>query len=641
MNLYALLIGIDAYLPNRMPNGCCYKRLTGCVRDVLQIEEFLRGQLEIDAEHILKITATKSEAGFPAEPHNLWPTYENIVAAFRQLSEIASPGDQIYIHYSGHGARVHTCYPELKGPDGFDEALVPVDIGYSESAYLRDVEVAHFLKNLIDRGLGVTAVLDACHSGWTNISLRTGWLPDVKGCVLLAACAPDEFAYECKFEEQGQSGALTHWLLDALYQRWPGMTYEDLFQRVLARVHGQFLLQTPMLLGEGDRQVFGFGRSTRRDAVGVLNVEPDCLRVLLNTGQVQGVRNGARFALYRSSADHAARQALVEVISHGSAESWAQVVEGPTSPIEPGAQAFLVDPGSAKLQSAVHLVHSTPLRKGKERFLGAIASLLTTQEGFLRLADPGKLPDFQVAVEEEGEVAILDSAGQPVPHLSPRLLDDAPEAVATTLARLVHLTKYRTVQELRNHDQKSPLAGKLAVDLLGVQADYDPWDLPEAQPGTEASSAIDLTIGQWTFLRIGNLSAQVLKFVMLDLQPDWGITQIHPGEGGGAFLALDPGRVFVLPIQGQLPEGITDGTHLLKVFATLRTTDFHWLELPALNQPQTRHQVARGTAASPTEELFPAPRSDAPEPRGLITSSFPSQEWTTAQVEVRVRRPSH
>jgi hypothetical protein len=164
---------------------------------------------------------------------------------------------------------------------------------------------------------------------------------------------------------------------------------------------------------------------------------------------------------------------------------------------------------------------------------------------------------------------------------------------------------------------------------------------PEPQPGTEASRAIDLTVGQWTFLRIENRFSRVLNIVVLDLQPDWGITQIHPGEGEGAFFALDPGQVFVLPLEGQLPEGITDGTDLLKVFATLRTTDFRWLELAALNQPQTRDQVVRGTPASPLEELFAALRSNASTMRNLVPSSSPSQEWVTAQVEVRIRRPPH
>jgi len=43
--LYALLIGINCYLPNKLPDGGSYRSLKGCVRDINLIEGFLRGEL--------------------------------------------------------------------------------------------------------------------------------------------------------------------------------------------------------------------------------------------------------------------------------------------------------------------------------------------------------------------------------------------------------------------------------------------------------------------------------------------------------------------------------------------------------------------------------------------------------------------
>ena len=40
-NLYALLIGIDCYLPNQLPGCYYYVSLGGCVRDITHVEEFL------------------------------------------------------------------------------------------------------------------------------------------------------------------------------------------------------------------------------------------------------------------------------------------------------------------------------------------------------------------------------------------------------------------------------------------------------------------------------------------------------------------------------------------------------------------------------------------------------------------------
>lgn len=243
--LYALLIGIDCYLPNRLPNDGYYPALSGCVRDINHVEEFLQRRLGLPEECILKLTATCSGSNEPSEPKDKWPTYENMVVAFQKLIDIAKSGDQVYIHYSGHGGRTKTLVPELKGLDGLDETLVPTDIGYSEARYLRDIEIAHLLKKMVDKGLIVTIVLDSCHSGgatrggnkaavrglgivdttqrpmkslvaseseltdtWRgltqnakrDVKLGSGWLPESKGYVLLAACRPSESAYEYPFE---------------------------------------------------------------------------------------------------------------------------------------------------------------------------------------------------------------------------------------------------------------------------------------------------------------------------------------------------------------------------------------------------------------------------------------------------------
>ena len=111
--LHALLIGIDCYLPNLLPNGLYYKNLSGCVPDVLRIEEFLRDDLGVPAERILKFTSSKSHSYMPLEPPKQWPTYENIVNAFRKLETLIEAGDQVYIHYSGHGGLTPTIEPYL------------------------------------------------------------------------------------------------------------------------------------------------------------------------------------------------------------------------------------------------------------------------------------------------------------------------------------------------------------------------------------------------------------------------------------------------------------------------------------------------------------------------------------------------
>src|SRR5207248_1953391 len=141
VELYALLIASDFYLPNRLPEGS-YPNLAGCVRDVKHVEEFLRRRLGLTDERLVKLTSTDGGGREPREPPAQWPTYENMVKAFQEVTKMASKGDQVYVHYSGHGGQTPTAVPAVKGPKAFDEALVPIDIGNRTARYLRDVEIA-------------------------------------------------------------------------------------------------------------------------------------------------------------------------------------------------------------------------------------------------------------------------------------------------------------------------------------------------------------------------------------------------------------------------------------------------------------------------------------------------------------------
>jgi hypothetical protein len=140
-NLYALLIGNDCYLPNTLSNGGSYGSLKGCVRDINLVEDYLKQTYNLQNDNLLKLTSSNdpSNPGKPLEDRSLWPSYKNIVAKFKQLTEIAQPNDRVYIHYSGHGGRTTTNYPDLKGINGIDETLVPNDLGIAEGQYLRDL----------------------------------------------------------------------------------------------------------------------------------------------------------------------------------------------------------------------------------------------------------------------------------------------------------------------------------------------------------------------------------------------------------------------------------------------------------------------------------------------------------------------
>jgi hypothetical protein len=139
-------------------------------------------------------------------------------------------------------------------------------------------------------------------------------------------------------------------------------------------------------------------------------------------------------------------------------------------------------------------------------------------------------------------------------------------------------------------------------------------------------------------LRVRNDSSEILNVTIMDLQPDWGISQLYPGESG-YFEPLDPGQTLpLIPLQASLRPGYTEGTDVVKVFATVGTTNFRWLELPTLDEPLERSAATRGGPSSALDELLTAFSSGAPKTRNLNLAACPSKEWVTAQVELRVQK---
>lgn len=701
-NRWALLIGIDCYMANQLPNGSWYPSLGGCVRDIAHVESFLRTRLGVKDACLLKLTASNPHwppddtdpARRPVEAPEHWPTYENMVRMFTQLTARAAPGDQVYIHYSGHGGRATTAFPLLKGGDAFDEALVPTDIGDSTARYLRDVELAYLLQAMVDKGLLVTVVFDSCHSGgatrgsakavcrgigspdtrpldtqslvaaheqleavWRgpgavarSLKPGSGWLIEPEGYVFLAACRAQESAFEYPFDGEERNGALTYWLLDSLRQLGPTLTYKVLHDRILAKIHAQFSTQTPQLQGEGARLVFGCERIEPAYGATVLEVDAAGGRVRINAGEAHFIRRGAQFAIYPHGTNDLtssqARLALAELQEDpGATEAWVTITHRlQTADIGQGAQAVLIDPGIVHLRRPVALV----LRDDLPGSIDQRAALQRVRDkivergsAFAPLAAESEAAAFQVAVNAGGEYEIWDPAGALLPNLRPALGIGDPAAPATLVERLIHLAKYRNVQELDNHDTLSPLAGQLTVELAGMAKTYSRADKPAPQPFPHPGTPPVLKPGEWVFVRIRNLlppvssdeQVNVLNVTVLGLDANWSISQLHPHGSGGYFVPLDPQSEILLPLQARLPPGCTAVTDIIKVLGTIGTTNFRWLELPVLDHPIAR-SMHHGQKPGGLEALLAAIVDQEPHTRGLNTMAYASEEWVAAHVEI-------
>jgi hypothetical protein len=368
-------------------------------------------------------------------------------------------------------------------------------------------------------------------------------------------------------------------------------------------------------------------------------------RLLIGAGQVHGLRKGSRFAIYPRGSDLSnieLRQAIIELSEIGATDSWGTVITRfAPLPIEQGAQAILLGAGSVKLVQKVWMAKRDDLPKSIKQTAALDAIIQALQgNGWIEEAIKGDQVDYNVAVNKEREYEIWDRTGQVMQNLRPHIKVNAPNAAADIVRRLVHLAKFNAVKQLINQDPISPLARKLEVEFIGKRTEYDPADRYEPEENfTEPGHTPELKAGEWTGLRIKNTANQRLKITAFDLQPDWGIMQIFPMGAGDDFVEFEPGQEIILPLKAGLQIGYEEGKDVIKVFATVTTTNFRWLELPVLDQPLKRSVMVgiRGPA-NPLEELMSAFSAEHPPTRNLVTSTYPSHGWITAQVEVNIKK---
>ena len=702
---YALLIGIDLY-ESIQTSPPIYKNLGGCVGDIDLVAGYLKKTLQISPEQIWNLTApveeSKELSEIRAAEGNVPPTYENIVKAFEEITAAAQSGEQVYIHYSGHGGRAVTIYPELEGEQRQDEGIVPMDIGSSDGRYLRDVEMATLLKRLTDKGCIVTVIFDSCHSGgatrgdcairgnennlvdtttrskdslvasrkellnnWRILTqaepdLSGGWLPN-KDYVFLAACRPSEYAYEYAVNGGQRNGALTYWMMDTLTSSTSVLTYKSLYNRVKGMIQSKFPQQLPILMGDGDREVFGDRREYKPYTVVVTNVAEDGQEITLDAGLAAGLSSGTRFAIYRADvsdfSDQTQQIAIAEITDDIQADkSTAKILDAAAGGIEVKGQ---IEPGASAVMVAapVDLIRKVRLfaeKQAGDKEQDLPAELVDKQtaalekvrqalagNGWVVEVKEGEEAHYQVAVGRDGTYEIC--IGMPIENLRPALSIEDPDAPKKVVARLVHLAKYQSVQALDN--PASDLADYLDFQLC----DKNKQPFPDPQN-------VSLKPKELCYLRVKNTYSRPLNIAVLDLEPTWAISQIPIQGDNSSFFPLQPNQEAFTPLRLQPPaNGYKQAKEKVKLLATKGLANFQWLTLDSLdNELQTRGNLnlqlenqaeelrTRGEVQTinPLNNLFSAIGSDLDNPpdrtRAMVYQADPDAEWATQQIQITV-----
>ena len=691
--IHALVIGCDLYLPNSLDEGS-YPSLGGCVSDGRRIAELLKKRARLNDQHLILLTSTDNGAGKPKEPVEQLPTYENIVGGFRTLLKNAAPGDHVYIHYSGHGGRCPTIVPKIKGANGLDETLVPVDIGNSSARYVRDVEIVKLLNELSDQKLVVTVVFDCCHSGGAtravvrgeqNVRVRGVEFVDrtkrsqqslvgtpaelevlarrevggstrgfqstrgmaataeTGGSVVLAACRPSELAREFPFDGGPSQGALTYWLCNSVGQYGDDVSIRQLFDVIEARIHGQFPMQTPMLFGDPNRAFLGQVSTASDASIPVLSVTPDGQKLTLKSGLAGLVQTGAEFTIHPAGTqkpNDTTKIALVRVSSAGSTESKTDITKlfGKQKP-KVGDLAVPAGISQRLIRTVRVLRPDGKVPAAEDRVLTRVRDGLAGSK-WLELATNDSGPaDFLVTTNKNGETyQICDSTGEAL-AIRPELKAADPSAAKSVVDRLTHLSRYQAVRQLDNTDPLSTLRNRVSTELLQTPKGFQlEQDLPQKLTAFPAGQLAHINQGEVVVLSITNNSADDINVVVLDLGPDWAISVAHPDD---PFIPVDQGGGnYKLKLKASLPDGIKAGRDTLKVLATVDPPPAtEMLVLPALDQPIVRSvamRSVRGGSASPLDALVAAVASDTPT-RGFSSASTITRGWMVSQFEIETQ----
>lgn len=697
---YALLIGIN-YYESVQTYPQLYKNLGGCVRDIDLVANYLKKTLGVPEQQIWMLTAPVEESNqlgaLRAAAGNTLPNYVNIVNAFAEITAAANPGDQVYIHYSGHGGRAVTIYPELEGNQRQDEGIVPMDIGSSDGRYLRDVEMATLLKRLNDQGCIVTVIFDSCHSGgatrgdcairgnennlvdntarnqdslvakrqelldnWRTLTqadpeLSAGWLPNANDYVFLAACRPSEYAYEYAVNRGQRNGALTYWMMDTLTSTTSVLTYKSLYSRIKGMIQSKFPQQLPLLIGDGDRLIFSDQREYKPYTVTVIKVTQDGQEITLDAGLAAGLSSGTRWGIYpvevKDFADQTQQIAIAELIDDIQADkSSARILaaaEGGIkvkSKIEPGASAVM-------LAAPVDLIRKVRLfadKQAGDREQDLPLNLVEQQIPALErvrqaLAGNGWIVEvndreeghYQVAVGRDGTYEIC--IGMPITNLRPALSIADPQAPQKVCDRLVHLAKYQSVQALNN--STSDLTDYLEFHLCNKNK----------QPFPDPQN-VSLQPGEISYLKIKNTYANTLNVAVLDLEPTWEISQVPIQGEFASFFPLDSGQEIYTKLRLAIPSDYQKTKETLKIFATKGLANFQWLILPSLDEQPTSRGNSLNEAIktrgkiNPLNNLLTTIGSDIDHPpgmtRAMVYESDSETKWTTQEIQISIEKSS-
>ncbi len=638
---HAILIGINT------PDSEDGKGLRGCVPDVEEITKQLE-RSSIEGLSIYTFTASPQlNSSQPTEPKERWPTYDNIRSRLCRVIQEARRGDYVYIHFSGHSTVVHPTQPHSNWDTG-DLALVVLDgLDACEERYFHGTELAEHLRDMVDKGVGVTIVLDCCYSGSTlrndevvryvpyrpeidmkypprakaaqhtvhsdystlrgerRPSLIPNWLANPEGYAILTSGDATEKAYDIRFDKSKDGlrhGTLTFFLLVAFDELdGVGGSMHQLHQHISAKIvdhrryHGT-KTQNPVLFGNKKQLFFGLPRlGCSGDIPITKTMDGGASKLWLHAGAAQGISEGDQFVLRPLAPPANDTQITAEAINIRGITTDLRITgeNTNTNAIETGWLATAITRLSLR-RFPVRLSVSQAYQAEWQKELRQHLSLAEHDEDDI---DSASGWSFMIVRINDMEYEIRDDGNQAITRIS---AVGSPERVRQqVLSQMRHLASFRLVRDLTNRamDAKT-LQFKTSFSAVLENKEgrrLDPGctrtgDLHQVCPHPECR--LTLAPADVATLIVENKVGRdgpLLFLYVYALGSGWQVEEITTSSRkvippAGSSNGYEAKGVFRGRMRFRLEEGERTCEDVLKVFLTRQPTSFTILELPRLGE---------------------------------------------------------
>jgi hypothetical protein len=606
----AVLIGIDFYLK---------KPLHGCVRDVNEIEAYLRNlnhRKQINLTHLTRLVASNpTEEGSHQPPENpsMLPTFDRVTSCLSQISSLASSGDHVYIHFSGHGTR---------DPDQRFKLVLLDGLHISEPSCLSGLKLAEILNELVVKGLRVTMVLDCCFSGGTvrsgdwksvryldyepsfdsnhsaadmptessqfgesgfrNASTRESWLIDPNGYTILTACGPHEIARELTLENGEKRGALSYFLVRMLKKLGESRPSHLFIYRLLCALFREWgSPQNPQFFGNMDFSFFG---DLQNSPISNAPFVPVCRlkdkSLWLEAGQAQGVSAGDMYALYppnvlaswNESSDkdylkcHVLRANSVtsefEVVDVGTKYNSSQIRAG-----------WIARRLNSTFREKIPIIFARDCLEHDE----LVRNMDANQNRSFKLV-PSDTKDaqamFKVGINRSNRFEIFDQFDKRINTIPELPLNGSSNAIEQVLDKLEHLAKYRQIERMEN----------ILENGLCSTTDIQLSNSSSKRLSAEAGY-IELKDEEQVTLSVWNNDDRPLYLNVFGMMATWEVMNALSAEN----IVIDPKQEEndVVTFQMTVPEEMIQHGQfwcedILKIFITSQPTSFSGILMPSL-----------------------------------------------------------